>query len=283
MKLLHRKLVTVLTAICFTICLNAANNKIAFKVEATEEYSIDRAQDPNKKIQTYQFMKGRYFPGDLKRTSMEKVTLMDILENLAVHLQKQNFYPDPENGEGDLVIVVHYGVTQTEVDFNEMLAYDSLSDYGSDLLGKGTSQLANMDALASLGFNVATKDLAQRSNVASGYLKASLLGMEEAYDMLPPENEYDLKLMLSEPRYFVILMAYDLPLRKQGILKLHWTTRFSIRATGQPFDEAVLKMNEVAGNYFGQNMKGLSKRFVDDDSQVEIGEIEVLGQEEKKE
>ncbi|MDA0350546.1 MAG: hypothetical protein O3C20_24475, partial [Verrucomicrobia bacterium] len=259
----------------------SGQSQIAFKTEATEEYSIARAQNPEKKIQTYQFMKGRYFPGDLKRTSMEKVTFMEILENLAIHLQKQNFYPDPENGEGDLVIVVHYGVTNAELDFNNMFGYESLSDYGYDLVGTGPSQLANMDALASVGFNLASKELVERSNVASGYLKASLLGMEEAYDVVPPENEYDLKEMLSEPRFFIILMAYDLPLAKKGTLKVHWTTRFSVRAIGQPFDVAIQNMNEVAGNYFGKNLKGLNKRFLDDDSQVEIGEIEVIEEEKK--
>jgi hypothetical protein len=87
--------------------------------------------------------------------------------------------------------------------------------------------------------------------------------------------------MLDEERYFVILMAYDIPSIKMGDPKLLWTTRYSIRAIGQNFDDAIKGMNEIAGDYYGQSFEGLNLKRLDDDSKVEIGDIEVIGEEKE--
>ena len=60
-----------------------------------------------------------------------------------------------------------------------------------------------------------------------------------------------------------------------------WSTRYSIRAIGQSFDQAIKDMNLVAADYFGKNLQGLNKTRVTDKSRVEIGEIEVIGVEPK--
>ena len=74
-------------------------------------------------------------------------------------------------------------------------------------------------------------------------------------------------------------MAYDYPLIKEtGEIKLLWSTRYSIRAVGQSFTDAIKDMNFVAGDFFGKNLKGLNSKRVTDDSRVEMGEIEVIGE-----
>ena len=106
------------------------------------------------------------------------------------------------------------------------------------------------------------------------------MGMERAYsDRITSTEEYELKTMLDEERYFVILMAYDYPLFKQGEIKLHWTTRYSIRALGQSSEDAIQGMNIVASDYFGKSIGGLTKKRVTDKSRVEMGDIEVINQE----
>ena len=82
--------------------------------------------------------------------------------------------------------------------------------------------------------------------------------------------------LAAEGRYFIILTAFDLPLLKQGEKKVLWTTRYSIRAIGQSYDEAIQELNTVAGHYFGKNMKGLVSKRASDESLVEMGEIEVI-------
>jgi len=250
-------------------------NRILIKAVASEQYVKDRALNHKKKVQTYNFYEGRYFSGNSKDRGMEEFTFMDIIENMAVNLQRQGYYNNPRIGEGDLLIVVHYGVTNYEESFFDMMGYTSMEDLGySD----------NMDAsaLADFQFNISIADSMNSANNQSRYGKAQLLGMEEAYSTrISPSEEYELKSLLQDARYFVILMAYDLPLIMQGEIKLLWSTRYSIRSAGQSFSQAIKDMNLVAGDFYGKNLKGLNKRRATDKFHVEFGEIEVIGLEQK--
>ena len=253
--------------------LKAANNRILIKTVASEEYVKQRALDGRKKIQSYNFFEGRFFPGNSKDSSIERFTFTDIIENMAVHLRTQGYYNHPEVGEGDLLIVVHYGVTEHEESYFDLMGYDSVADLGWSF---------DMDASAivELQFNVSFMETMNSANDRSRYGKAKLLGMEETYmDSTPQFEREDLEWQLTEARYFVILMAYDFPLFKQGETKLLWSTRYSIRALGQSFEQAIKDMNLVAADYFGRNLKGLNKTRVSDKSHVEFGEIEVIGEE----
>ena len=253
-------------------CLQGAN-RILIKTVASEEYVKQRALDGTKKIQTYNFYKGRYYPGNSKDRSLERFTFQDIIEDMAVHLQKQGYYNSPAVGEADLLIVVHYGATDYEESFFDMMGYNSLEDMGF-------SDDMDASALADFQSNLSFMDTMNSANDQSRYGKSKLLGMEEAYMQSTPSWEREsLETQLTESRYFVILMAYDLPLLKQGKTKLLWSTRYSIRAVGQSFDQAIKDMNLVAADYFGKNLKGLNKTRVTDKSRVEFGEIEVIGQE----
>lgn len=264
-----------------------AANRIVIKAVASEEYTKERARDESKKIQSYQFIEGRHFKGMTKDPGMEAVTFIDIVQDMARHLVRQNYYPNPVPGEGDLLIVVHYGVTDFEESLEDMMGWTSLEDmgYNETVAGAGGGGTAldpsTLNAINDFGFNLNSAGMVGSANEQSGYFKAQLLGMESAYtDRLTVQDEYDLKHMLQEERYFVILMAYDYPLlRNEGEVKLLWSTRYSIRAVGQSFEDAIKDMNLVAGDFFGKNLKGISKKRVTDDSRVEMGDIEVIGEE----
>ncbi|MBC9867838.1 MAG: hypothetical protein F7B06_07050 [Opitutae bacterium] len=265
-------------------------NRILIKAVASEEFTKARVLDENKKIQTYQFILGRYFPGNVKDPSMEKITLDDIVENLAVHMQKQNFYPHRDPKEGDLLIVIHYGATDYDPSFEEMFAIDSLEDLGytEEIASAGNGGTAldfsTIDAINNFSFNLNSADAMAAGNERSAFFKAQLLGMEEAFsNRTAPQDAYDLQYMLNEERYFIILMAYDYPLFKEGELKLHWSTRYSIRTIGQSFEQAIQDMNFVAADFFGKSLQGINSKRVTDRSRVDIGEIEVLGRETDEE
>ena len=159
--------------------LNAAN-RILIKAVASEEFTKARALDENKKIQTYQFILGRYFPGNVKDPSMEKVTLDDIVQNLAVHLQKQNFYPHRDPKEGDLLIVIHYGATDYEPSFEEMFAIDSLEDLGyteeiAAAGGGGTAlEFSTIDAINNFNFNLNTTEAMAGANEQSSFFQGTI-------------------------------------------------------------------------------------------------------------
>ncbi len=288
MKYLVKSLALLLTLTLFVNGLYAAN-RILIKAVASKEFTKARALDENKKIQTYQFILGRYFPGNNKDPGMEKVTLDDIVQNLAVHLQKQNFYPHKDPKEGDLLIVIHYGATDYEVSYEEMFGITSLEDFGyteevaSAGSGGAALEFSTIDAINNFSFNLNSAAAIAGVNEQSAFFKAQLLGMEEAYsNRISPNDEYELKTMLNEVRYFIILMAYDYQLLKEGEVKLLWSTRYSVRAIGQSFEQAIKDMNYVAADFFGKNLKGLNSKRVTDKSHVEMGEIEVLGTEKEE-
>lgn len=243
------------------------------KTVASEDYVKQRASDGEKKVQTYNFFKGRFFPGSTKDRSLERFTFLDIVKDMAVHLQKQGYHNNPVVGEGDLLIVVHYGATDYEESFFDMMGYTSLEDMGY-------SEDMDASALAAFESTISLSDAVHSANDQSRFGKAKLLGMEEAYMRSTPSFEREeLESSLSESRYFVILMAYDFPLLRQGEPKLLWSTRYSIRAIGQSFDDAIKDMNLVAADYFGKNLDGLVKTRVTDKARVKLGEIKVIGEE----
>ncbi|MCB1123651.1 MAG: hypothetical protein KJT03_19010, partial [Verrucomicrobiae bacterium] len=115
--------------------------------------------------------------------------------------------------------------------------------------------------------------------------KAQILGIDDQYDK--PDfltSDYEYEQMMREARYFVVVMAYDYQLfRKKGTRKLLWSTRYNIRTSGQSFETAIKEMNEIGSSYFGKNFEKLMRKRQDDDSKVEIGDIEVLKTEEERE
>lgn len=267
-----------------------AENRIAIKAIASDEYTAARALDDSKKTQTYQFMKGNYHPGTTADSGMKDMTFEDIVRNMAVHLKKQGYYPLPEPGDSDLLFVVHYGRTTSEPTLEDMLGYTSLEDQGyteevaNAGAGGATLTQSEMNATADFGFSMAARDNSETGGQLSLFYKAQLLGMEEAFlgSGVTISEERLLKTLLDQERYFIVLVAYDYPKLKAGEIEPLWTTRYSIRAIGQSFEEAIEDLNLVAGDFYGKNLKGLTQRRVSDRSRVEMGEIEVIGNEGPK-
>jgi hypothetical protein len=280
-----------LMLVCLVLTGTAeAVNRIAIKAQASDEYVKTRARDKSAKVQTYQFMKGNYHPGTTSDPGMVEITFEDIVQNMAIHLQKQGYYALEEPGDSDLLFVVHYGRTSTEASLEEMLGYTSLEDQGfteevaNAGAGGATLTASEMNATADFGFNMAARDNSANGGEMSLYYKAQLLGMEEAFfgDNVSPREELLLKTLLDEERYFIVLIAYDFQKLKLGKMVPLWTTRYSIRAIGQSFETAIQDLNFVAGDFFGKNLKGLTQKRVDDMSRVEMGEIEVISSQDEE-
>lgn len=270
------------------LCLQAqAASLVVVNSKAYEDFSIAREQDPSKEVITYAFMKGRFHPGTRNDPAMNNMSFNELVLEIATHLKRQNFLPVPNPKEADLLIVVHYGSTSVQDSFEELHGIDSLEDYGfgdgavaSAGSGGGSVDVSALNAIQDMQFEI-NKNLAiQEGNQGSMNYMARLIGMEEAFsDNIGPSEERYLMNLLNEERYFIVLMAYDLPKIREGEIHLHWTTRYSIRATGQAFGDALKDMNLVAGNYFGKNMGELVKKRVTDKSRVQLGELEVIGTE----
>ena len=264
-----------------------AASLVVVKSKAHEDFSIAREQDPSKEVLTYAFMKGRFHPGTRNDPAMNNMSFSELVLEIATHLQKQNFLPVPDPHKADLLIVVHYGATSVQDSFEELQGITSLEDYGfgdgavaSGSLGGGSVDVSALNAIQDMQFEINKNLTIQQGNQGSMNYMAHLIGMEEAFvgEIGPSEERYLMNL-LNEERYFIVLMAYDIPKLREGEIYLYWTTRYSIRATGQAFGDALKDMNLVAGNYFGKNMGELVKKRVTDKSRVELGELEVVGTE----
>ena len=232
-------------------------------------------------------MKGRFHPGTRNDPAMNNMSFSELVLEIATHLQKQNFLPVPDPQKADLLIVVHYGATSVQDSFEELQGITSLEDYefgdeavASASSGGGSVDVSALNAIQDMQFEINKNLTIQQGNQGSMNYMAHLIGMEEAFvgEIGPSEERYLMNL-LNEERYFIVLMAYDIPKLREGEIYLYWTTRYSIRATGQAFGDALKDMNLVAGNYFGKNMGELVKKRVTDKSRVELGELEVVGTE----
>lgn len=258
-------------------------NRVAVKAKASPEYIKSRAADPSKKIQTYHVIKGKYFGGNTDDPSMEAVTFLEIAENMAANLRRQNFVAEPDPDKGDLLILVNYGATDYDADYMELMGVDSLDDLGFGT-ETDTSEFDEFEAEEAFAADFMAMRAFNEGGRMSMLFKSKLLGLEEMFDDRATDQDvYEFRDMVSEERYFVFLVAFDLPAYRKGEKKVMWTTRYSMRAIGQPFDVAIGELNYVAGNFFGKNLDGLYSRRATDDSEVRIGEIEVLGQEEAEE
>ena len=282
--ILYFSLLTTLTINLVGIS-KAASNRVAIKAEAAADFLKEREKNGSATPMTYQMAKGKFYRGGMNDSRMVEFTFQDIVNDMATHLRRQKFLPHQGPGAGDLLIVVHYGVTEYEESLMELMGYTSEEEMGlsGEFEFSGIApDAASMNAISDVSFNQNTTDTLNESNQRSMAHKAKLLGMEEAFGFYTnKQDEYELKSMLDEERYFIILMAYGVADLKRNEHKLLWTTRYSIRAIGQPFDEAIQGMNTIASDYFGKNFKGLHFKRLSDKSQVEIGDIEVIEVEEE--
>lgn len=251
-------------------------NRVVVRAEAAKEYTLARARDESAKVQTYHLIKGKYFGGNVADESMEEMTFDDIAEQLALNLQRQNYFSEEDSNAGDLLIMVHYGASNFISDDEDAEVFD-IGDYLPPVQkanGETYEYKLSKQAIPKFWGQVLPED---RPLLKEQYFRAKILGMDDIFSSKVTSYEaYVQSELAADGRYFIILTAFDLPRLKQGGKKVLWTTRYSIRTIGQSYDEAIKELNTVAGDYFGKNMKGLISKRATDDSKVEVGDVEVL-------
>lgn len=256
-------------------------NRVAVNAQADPEYVKSRATDPSKKIQTYHVIEGKYFGGNTSDKSMKGVTFMDIAANVSANLRRQNFYSEKDPAKGDILLMISYGATDYDPDYMELVGVDSIDDFGFGT-GAVTEELDEFEAEAAFAAQFAAMQMVNEGQRVGMKFKAKILGLEQLFSDGATEQEvYQFRDMVSEERFFIFLIAFDLPAYRNGEKKVLWTTRYSMRAIGQDFDEAIGELNYVASNYFGKDLNELASRRATDESEVKLGEIEVLGEEKE--
>lgn len=269
-------------------------NRVAVRAEARKEYILARALDESAKVQTYHMIKGNYFGGNVDDPSLEETTFPEVAEHISLNLRRQKYFPEEDPAAGDLLIMVHYGASryvdelqdrnEFDLDYNlSPVSTDWGEIYDYNLSGKADPEFNGLVMPSQRRYVIKGLVLpSQRRYVIGKYVRAKILGMYEVFSSTANDYEAHIQSGLAgEGRYFFVLTAFDLPLLRKGEKKVMWSTRYSIRSIGQSYQQAIKELNVVAGYYFGKNMKGLISKRATDDSIVEFGEIEVLGQEDE--
>jgi hypothetical protein len=96
------------------------------------------------------------------------------------------------------------------------------------------------------------------------------------------DNYNDLLADIEEPRYYIVITAYDFPeLVKNGKKRLLWQTRVSVRSPGNSFDQSFVPMLKSASAYFGRD-SGKLVRADQEKAKVELGDLKFLGEAKDK-
>jgi len=262
----------LLLPICLGFKLWGAERKARVLVDsfADENYLESKEADEGLVRETYHMVKGKFIGGYINDKTFEKVPFLEVAENLALQLRSRNYFLAQHKDAGDLLIIVNWGVTQIQADFEELFPTDEEEPSaeedpeGDSFLDGGPDSVLREEGYT----------YREQSN-------AALIGFDRALRRkdLGTQDQFELQEMLQNERYFMILSAFDWQLlRKTGEKKLLWSTRFSMDAVKQGFDEAHFALSRGAANYFGTNLDGkLGKvnTYVGP-GDVEAGELKVI-------
>lgn len=278
-----------------------AEKLVVVRSTAISKYLENRMKDDKRQPQSYVFTAGRYFAGSTHDNSLDKTSFQTIAEQLALDLRKQDFYPAASLAKADLLLVVHWGVTYGHNRDTAAMAM-SVDNLASLKIESEIAQLEWDEAKAAGRFlesDAAQGRLNQFQNETRSSLEdiarnepardednATLLGLRSELEdpntsPFGDDRLQTLSDMTKEERYFVIVMAYDVPtLVGKKKLKRVWTLRASIGSAGVNFHQALDRMGNIAARYFGTRQEGVVfDRTGDRESKgrVDLGELIILG------
>lgn len=287
------------------------DERVAVRAKADADYFQWKFGSNPPHDETYLFAQGQFAPGIIRDSSLEKMPFLQIANTLAIGLAKQHYFPTRDLEQADLLIIVHWGATAVLDSGYKQMAMSSMRVDDPDKirrdfavsLANGTAypeenatggtpalsmgQVAETAYVGDLQAREANNIFQEVDGLAQGLNQASnaqLLGFAEALhrDLQTPFGTPEgdtLRSMLSDARYYLIVMAYDYQaLRKYGQHKLRWSARLSMRSPGMNFREGIKDMSVVGADYFGHTSDGVMVKLpAVREGKVEIGPVRVLG------
>ena len=262
-----------------------AAKPVAAVSKAAPSYLESRMVDGQLKRQTYVFMQGDRFEGASVDRTFERTTFREIAEYLAPKLTLQNYWPTPDLKDADLVLVVHWGVTQPRATFNDMTARVDLGVPGTSQWGF-TEESPGINPLGFEQRMYQLEDIAENDSQAIvGAGIARLLGYTETLNKLRQsalytDAQYTLEYDMRSERYFVIVRAYDLHAAKRHERNRPvWTIHLNTASPGNNFKTAMVAMSEAGAKLFGHNTDGVATvRTKAPKGHVELHDIVIIGE-----
>ena len=250
--------------------------------------------------ETYVFGQGVIMDKSDSDESVNALSFAQVARILADALYEADYIPTPKASETELLILVSWGRTQPMDSGISGLAMDGISravnnmgqlNYLSDdrsSTSLGLSAMLRSEFESEIDSFSMMQRMADTIRNEQNTYNAQLLGygpdLERSQifgDTVLTMQSYHNDLMneLEEPRYFVILQAYDFQkMKNEKKRDLLWTSRFSIRAKGRRFDENLWAMAMASSRVFGGDSEVLKRHLTP--GRVEFGELEYMGVEQ---
>lgn len=228
-------------------------------------YVRPRDADGAFKRETYALSNGGPVPGTLQDNAMDKVPFASLADALVRQLAEQDYHLARNAKSADLLLLVQWGATTSshEANFRAALNEAPSSPAAAQLLPmlQRMRDRATLENARVLGYYEELQDASVLEDVPGANLRYR-----------------DLRSDVEEPRYYLIVSAYDFrEMVERKIKKLRWITRVSIRAPGNSFAAEFDRMLADAAPHFGQDTGRLLRRD-EVRERVDIGELEVLGE-----
>jgi hypothetical protein len=273
--------ITVAVMCSLAVCCVSAQPKrdsvvTAIFSRSASKYERRTRPDGSPAMQTYVISNGGADSIEGKDPSIEKIGFSGIVRVLGPALAKRAYYPAKNAAKADLLLVLHWGKTRPNPQ-----SYRSLFDMavsgqngkngdgsGNDSLLQFAQQMryaADEHNADLLGY---TAELKYRNNISL------VAGAGSLYEDLINDIESE--------RYYIIVTAIDFQdMMKNQKKNTLWRTVVSIDARSNRFGEQLNAMIDRASRYFGKDSGRLLRQF-EYTSHVELGELKVLGEVDKK-
>lgn len=262
-------------------------------------YARAKLPDGSFKRETYAISNGGYSPGLTHDESIDAVKFPTIAGVVAQHLARQNYFLAQDAKSADLLLVVSWGKTvpfddgqnrniqdQALAAMNLVRSTTPQGDQRRSADGiQSPAQASNdaarsalEDSLFELQMFNSIRDQANEKNARLlGYTKD--INSRNNASRFAGAGDYfnDLISDIETDRYYVIITAYDFRAatqeKKQKVL---WTTRVSIQAQGNQFNERLMAMLANASQHFGQDSGQLIRQY-QRAPRVDLKELKFLG------
>src|ERR1051326_1862871 len=238
-----------------------AERLVTVRAVADASYMMRRGASEDPPAETYILAKGQRTEG--ADTALMKIPFRSIVPTLASDLLVRNYVPATNADNVDLVIVVHWGMTNENQNSLALLQYDpdalrqaaeavteAKEREAADISGVQRALGASAQAEANFNSEAKLAESLYQTNSRAQYSNAGLLGFKPGIDNDDNLGE-TLRSMANEERYFVILVAYDAKALRDKKKQQVWVTRMSIRAGGVNFPIALDRMSVVAARFNG--------------------------------
>lgn len=299
----HRTLVFVLLSIVSQAL--ASDDSVVTAVYSTVSNGYSRTKTPEGfEREYYAISNGGYSPGIARDQSIDAVKFPTVAGIVARYLAKQNYFLAQDAKSAGLLLVISWGKTVPFEDGPYRNAQDQMLTTMSQV--KATTP-SGVQARSADGIQSPAQAI---NDAARSALEGDLLQMQMFNSMRDRANEKNARLLgymreinsrnnmsrfagagssfddlisdIESERYYVIISAYDFRTAAQEKKqKLLWSTRVSIQAQGNRFDEQLIAMMDNASRQFGKESGQLIRQY-QRATRVDLGELKSLGYEPSK-